>query len=121
MDGFYFLRVDGLVLYQVVDFLHPGRICGQELVGDVDVALAFPQGEAGVGYMPCPDYEVVWWGGIGSIAGIDFWESDRDRRHVCLSVGWACEDVEGVKAFDSGRAPIATRRRIIVNLHNPNW
>lgn len=58
MDGFNFFGVNGLVLYQIVDLLYFGRICGEELVGDVDVPLAFPQREAGVGYVPRPDYEV---------------------------------------------------------------
>lgn len=66
MDRFDFLRVNGLVLYQVIDLLYSGRICGEELVGDVDVPLAFPQGEGGVGYVPCPDYEVGWWGRTSS-------------------------------------------------------
>lgn len=120
MDRFDFFGIDSLVLYQVVDLLYPGRVCGKELVSDVDIALAFPQGKAGVGYVPCPGYKVVRRGGVGSCAIIDIRESDRDGRHLFLGVGWACEGVEGVEAF-GGRSADRYPKEFIVNLYSPNY
>lgn len=76
MNRLDFLRILKLVLDQITDFDLARIIGGKQLVGNVDIALVFPQPEAGVGYMPCPDEEIIgWWDAFIALAlgRMNFW------------------------------------------------